>query len=124
MEEIKFIAIYFNLKGSYTLTNARTTIQTSSGPAWGATLCGMSMEWTGMRNDKWAPPWMGYDEPLSPATGNKIALPCVFQVNHPKFFFSITTGRLTRPKETIHKEHVSVCSRREPKLIIIPIKYW
>ena len=61
--------------------------KTSSGPAWGATLCGMSMEWTGMRNNKWAPPRMGYDEPLSPATGNKIALPCVFQVNHPKFFF-------------------------------------
>ena len=58
------------LQGTYTLTNARTSLQTISGPGWSSHLCGMNMERTGVTDNGWGPPWMGIDQPITPITGN------------------------------------------------------
>lgn len=67
---------------SWTLTKARTTIISSSGPGWSETLCGMSPEKTGVLYNAWLPPWQGMitSIPVTPTSGPDYPMPCVFRV--------------------------------------------
>ncbi|CAH1797123.1 unnamed protein product [Owenia fusiformis] len=86
--------------GSWTHTKARTVIQTSSGPAWTAALCGLSPRMSGVRNNHWKVPWiksLNFTPQIPPITGLDEPFPCIFETIKKQdkdvqtaFFFSWT----------------------------------
>jgi predicted AlkP superfamily pyrophosphatase or phosphodiesterase len=83
---------YLMQEGSYTL-NARTIIETASGPGWSATLCGLDTEDTGVFDNSWVAPWMfNRKAKITPITGDK-PFPCVFselKKNNPELKIKVT----------------------------------
>ena len=66
-------------EGSFTF-RGRAELGTDSGTNWGAHLCGMGNEETGISFNTWNPPWMGYTQipRITPVTGLNYPMPCVF----------------------------------------------
>lgn len=58
---------------------ARTTIQTMSGPGWSSIICSLDPTDTGILNNEWLPPWDFKANNITPITGNKAWFPCVFE---------------------------------------------
>lgn len=118
---------YMKMMGSYTL-NARTAIEAVSGPGWSNILCGMDSESTGITDNNWWAPWF-YGKPtaISPISGDKKPLPCVFgEIKRQKpetkivSFYSwdwlVNLGNTTNPG-TIDKEVVCLMDSMEESII-------
>lgn len=65
--------------GTYTISGARTVLQSWSGPAWMASQSGADTESTGVTRNTWRPPWKGYIGAITPTTGNDIPFPTVYR---------------------------------------------
>ena len=63
--------------GAWTL-NGRTLYESVSSPCWTGVLCGAPHETSGVVSDEWMPPWKGYDQPITPASGNNVPFHCIF----------------------------------------------
>ena len=64
--------------GAHT-TQARTIIQTVSGPGWSSIICALDPTDTGILNNDWLPPWNFLPNKITPIKGNDKPFPCVFE---------------------------------------------